>query len=182
VTIRLYLVESWKSAYKWLSIQCAVLLGVLLSIQASLKDSAGDLAALTQSRYWSVGMTGLAALTILLRLVRQQPIDAPVPVPATPAVSVMLQSPVVLSPIPEGVTMPANANALSILSVLPALILAAEEAEPSGGSGADKAAAVLAAVTPMIPDELAPKVLPQVKAWITMLVGMYNARQVFAKK
>ncbi len=67
-----------------------------------------------------------------------------------------------------------NTNFKAIFSALPRLIFAAEQAITTPGSGADKAAAVLAGVAPAIPVEAGPKVVPVVQSWIAELVALYN--------
>lgn len=74
------LVPNWQTAYKWLSVQAAALLGVLLSIQAALPtlDGHPELESITQSGWYHSATAVLAFLIIVLRLIHQ-PLQTPPP-------------------------------------------------------------------------------------------------------
>lgn len=64
------------------------------------------------------------------------------------------------------------------LPIIPNLIIAVEQAFPANGNGADKLAAVVSAVAPLIPADKLPVVGPYVSA----LVALYNLVGFFKKQ
>lgn len=73
VRARIILVNDWNQAYKWASVRAAALETALLGTQAWLHDSVGQVAAITQSKYFTIATAVLGAAIIGLRLIKVNP-------------------------------------------------------------------------------------------------------------
>jgi len=166
--VTLKLVPNWRQAWGWFSVRAAVLLVVISGIREGaqqLVDTNPSLDFIAHAHWYAPTMAVLGVLIALLRLVHQ-PVDVEAPAATdSPAVPIPTEGP------------PMNANFTAVLNLLPALITQAETVFTAPSSGADKAAAVVAAVTPLVP----PEKLPQVSSWMNFLVSLYNLHGLLAK-
>ena len=90
------LVEDWKQAYKWFSMQAAAILALLLWVQANLPSITSNpmLLRITQSPRFTALVGGLPLAIMLLRLIKQaEPSSAPNNTPPAPPVATIPDEP-----------------------------------------------------------------------------------------
>ena len=163
----LKLVPQWQHAWKWFSVRAAVVVIVLSTIRETaqhLVDTNPSLDFIANAHWFAPTMAVMGVLIALLRLIHQ-PVDEPTTYDPSAV------------PTPTEGTIAMNANFTAALNLLPALITQAEQIFTAPSSGADKAAAVAAAIAPLVPAEK----MAQVSPWMNFLVSLYNLHGILGK-
>lgn len=168
----LQLVPTWRRAYRWFSVQAAVLLVVVSAVREGaqqLVDSVPSLGFIAHAHWYPPTMIVLGSLAALLRLVHQ-------PVEQDAAV------PVVYVHQPEGNTMNANFSALFNFALKAIIgVQQLSSAQPTALAGPDKKAAVVAIAQASV-DPTDTSTVGTILSMIDPIVAALNAyHPLFAK-